>query len=117
MAVTPRQFVVDPIGDLYKCAGFAGIKKFSVGSIYEKKLNKMYTQVVGLENWQKCKHCEFVPMCAGGCLFLNHIENKDFRKKACQYEALKGTVMQTLLQSLNKNNILENEYFMEAVNG
>lgn len=117
LAVTPRQFVVDPIGDLYKCAGFAGIKKFSVGSIYEKKLNKMYTQVVGLENWQKCKHCEFVPMCAGGCLFLNHIENKDFRKKACQYEALKGTVMQTLLQSLNKNNILENEYFMEAVNG
>ena len=38
LAVVPRQFVIDPVGDLYKCAAFAGEKKFSVGSIYNDSI-------------------------------------------------------------------------------
>lgn len=107
LATTLRQFVIDPSGDLYKCAGFAGIKEFCVGSIYDKNLNDVYTQIVGLEEWQNCKMCKFVPLCAGGCLLLNYLESNDYRKKNCQYKVMDSTVMQTLIQSLDREYVLQ----------
>lgn len=103
--ISLRQFVIDPLGDLYKCAGFAGMKEFKVGSVFDDKLNKNYIDIVGLDNWHNCKSCEFVPLCGGGCMYINHIEFNDYKKTKCQKQLFSNIVMKTLISSLNKEKI------------
>ncbi len=106
LAIVPRQFVIDPIGDLYKCAAFAGEKEFVVGSIYDSEMNDVYIDMVGLDPWHECKNCKFVPLCGGGCMWLNRNASSDYKQRLCQYELFNELVMDTLLSTLNKEQII-----------
>ncbi len=107
LAVVPRQFVIDPVGDLYKCAAFAGEKKFSVGSIYNDKMTQMYTDMVGHDAWQDCKDCPYVPLCGGGCLFINEVTKGNFKHRNCQHGLFESLVMETLASSFDKSELIE----------
>ncbi|HBI55248.1 MAG TPA: hypothetical protein DG577_01190 [Firmicutes bacterium] len=51
--------------------------------------------MVGLDAWQDCKECEYVPLCAGGCLFLNRNASGNYKKKECQKHLFGTLVMDT----------------------
>ena len=105
LAIVPRQFIIDPEGDLYKCAAFAGEKEYAVGNIYEKELNQRYIDMVGIDAWHECKDCPYVPLCGGGCLFLNRNAYGDYKKRKCQRPLFENLVMETLASSLNCEEI------------
>lgn len=39
----------------------------------------MYTDMVGYDAWQDCKDCPYVPLCGGGCLFVNKVTKGNFK--------------------------------------
>ncbi len=61
--------------------------------------------MVGLDAWQDCKECEYVPLCAGGCLFLNRNASGNYKKKECQKHLFGTLVMETLISTLDRAEI------------
>lgn len=69
-AVSDSCFVIDPIGDMYKCWDDIGNKKLKIGSINsDESIN-----LPELVNWlgytcfdEECNNCKFLPICMGGC--------------------------------------------------
>lgn len=107
LAIVPRQFVIDPMGKLYKCAAFAGEKHYEVGSIYETDMNERYVDMVGIDAWHECKNCKYVPLCGGGCLFLNKNQFSNYKKRVCQYKLFDELTMEILASTLDKESILK----------
>lgn len=68
-AVTMNSFVVDPLGDLYKCWDDIGMAERKVGTIYEPpSLNANMIRWMSYEpNDAECADCFAFPMCMGGC--------------------------------------------------
>lgn len=61
-------YVIDPDGDLYKCWLDVGNKSLKCGSIDKPFLvTAEYARWVLSELPQKCKECEYLPICCGGC--------------------------------------------------
>ncbi|HOI25775.1 MAG TPA: radical SAM protein [Caldisericia bacterium] len=66
-------FVIDPLGDFYKCVASVGDPKFKSGSVMNAPLDKfLYMNHAGNVPWLKneaanCTNCSFLPLCWGGC--------------------------------------------------
>lgn len=82
-----KRLCFDPFGDLYACAGFAGMKNFAVGKFYPEL--KYYSDV--LEAWEKrtiltlpkCKKCPYNLLCGGGCTYNAVIMNNSIHSSPC----------------------------------
>lgn len=74
-AVGINSYVVDPLGNLYKCWDDIGRIKCKVGSIFEQPvLNANMIRWMSYEpEDQECRDCFAFPMCMGGC--PNHALN------------------------------------------
>jgi len=69
-AVSVGSYVVDPLGDLYKCWDEVGRKDFSVGNIWKGPvLNNVMASYMNFEaaSDEKCSSCPVLPACLGGC--------------------------------------------------
>ena len=76
-ATSLNDYVIDAFGDLYKCWCNVGDKEKSVGNINDSsKLNfKLISRFLSeLEPFDdpKCKDCFFLPLCNGGCPYINY---------------------------------------------
>lgn len=61
-------FVVDPLGNLYKCTVTIKEENTCVGSIYNGvDRNEYYHKWVNPKLPLECNNCVFLPMCQGGC--------------------------------------------------
>lgn len=69
-AVAANSFLIDPLGDLYKCWNDVSHKDKSIGNIESSmNINNKYIKWVTynpIEN-DKCKECTMLPVCMGGC--------------------------------------------------
>jgi uncharacterized protein len=95
--------IVGPQGEIYKCAGVTGIKKQTVGTIYDdvhKVLKNVddYISVSGVK--KKCKYCVVLPHCAGGCQFQSVMKTGKAGRMICEKKGLLA-----LYQEQLKNNI------------
>lgn len=68
-AVSLNSFVVDPLGDLYKCWDDIGRSERKVGNISEPPMltENMIRWMKYEPTNQECKDCFAMPMCMGGC--------------------------------------------------
>ncbi len=69
------QFVVNYNGDIYKCPGFLGHEQFVIGTVGTG--TRDYSDTYKLDIWknESCLHCEYLPMCFGGCRFMTFLRN------------------------------------------
>ena len=70
--------IIDPVGDIYKCWGLVGQKKFSVGKIgkgYNSNFYKWMTRNP-IDN-PKCRECNVLPFCNGGCAYYAYLRTGD----------------------------------------
>ncbi|GEM_PF-3860176 len=86
MAPTPDSLLIEPDGSLQKCWDIVGMKKYSIGDIWNGVDVARETKWLGYEFWdEKCSECNMLPVCSGGCA-KNVIVDKervcDFRKFA-----------------------------------
>lgn len=72
-------FLIDPLGDLYKCWNDVSRKEFRVGNVYTGvEYNTALSKYLNYEavNQEKCMHCSVLPLCLGGCPNENILLNK-----------------------------------------
>ena len=76
-AVASNSFVIDPLGDLYKCWDEIGIKEKSSGNVktgFDTPNMKKWT-CYNFTYYSECKECAFLPVCLGGCPYHNISSN------------------------------------------
>jgi len=106
LLMSESQFVIDPVGDIYKCAGFVGMSDFVVGNVKERKFNRRYVKFISRDNWLECIKCPYVPLCGGGCAFESYTKLGDYNKRVCKKELFSNITLGMLSNSLKKEKIL-----------
>lgn len=81
-----NSFLIGPLGELYKCWNELGDSKKIIGFIDDKDftnkdLIRKYVLSANCFEDEKCRDCEFIPICMGGCAFYrlkNMFDNAHF---------------------------------------
>lgn len=103
-AVGLNAYVVDPIGDLYKCWDDIGMSERKVGTIFEPPaLTRNMIKWMSYEpNGRECKECFAFPMCMGGC--PNHaINGEDKRCVSFRYDAEQKMLLTQMMKTVERN--------------
>jgi uncharacterized protein len=107
ISVMPRQcqmvmkrssFIIDPRGDLYRCAGLVGRREFLAGSIRGEEGDLF----LGAELWRRCAHCAWVPICGDGCLFAAYLRYGDPFALFCSRRSVEYGVAESLKLSYRR---------------
>ena len=70
-AATKCSIVVDPSGNIYSCLSGIGKENFKIGNIHSESIyNDNYLDWMNFSplNYTKCKNCNIVGFCGGGCI-------------------------------------------------
>lgn len=82
-SVCDNNFVIDPNGYLYRCWDDIEDMNRTIGHVDEGiKPNKVFLEWLSYELDEKCKKCDKLPICQGGCPYLR-IKNKE---SECHYK-------------------------------
>lgn len=100
MVELEHNVVVNYDGTLYKCPAFLGWEGYCLGSLTEGTADYKASHAVG--NWQnqECLDCAYLPVCFGGCRFMNLLQGKTMATVDCRREFLDATLERTLIQSM-----------------
>ncbi len=88
--VVLNSFVIDPLGNLYKCWNHVGNLKEKVGTVFEgPQFDKNLTKWLAFNPFddQNCKKCKLLPICMGGCP-LNKLINGTYKCKPAKYNLI-----------------------------
>ncbi len=82
-ALMYHSYVVDPLGNIFKCPGFVGRYDFKVGHVRDGIIDpeKSYRN---LDLNAKCKACHYMPICASGCRHAAYMETGDDQAESCE---------------------------------
>jgi uncharacterized protein len=87
VATAMQSFVVDPVGNLYKCWNHLGINEKSIGTLFEPlEVNSLMIKYLteSFENDTECKDCKVLPICMGGCVDVRvKVKSGEFERKDC----------------------------------
>lgn len=77
-AVSLNSYVIDPLGDLYKCWNTIGYKDEIIGTVSTGITNKhLFTKWMAYEQIEdECETCSVAPLCSGGCPYHFVVSNK-----------------------------------------
>lgn len=83
--------VIDPIGNLYKCIGYVGLKDYIIGNIDSNNSyieNNLFKEFLESSPWNNaaCGKCEFLPVCGSGCRYHASILDKSLNSPHCKKE-------------------------------
>ena len=92
--------VVGCDGSLYKCPAFMGWEGFQIGTL-SQGIGE-YAESHGIGSWQNeaCLDCAYLPICFGGCRFMNLLQGKGMRDLDCRRELLDATLETFILQNM-----------------
>lgn len=95
-------FSVNYDGSLYKCITWVGHKQFKIGDVWQG-LDEGYQETHHLGHWQreaKCRECEYLPLCFGGCRYMAYQRNGSMAEVDCRKLFLDATLEKMLTQDL-----------------
>lgn len=114
-AVSPNSYIVEPDGSLQKCWNLVGDSDKCVGNLLENKSEIRLSNELKWYSWrinekEKCKNCNILPLCMGGCPYFdvyNHemYEKSEYSCNSLKYnldDILKLIAYRYLNQSINK---------------
>jgi uncharacterized protein len=91
--------VVNYDGALYKCPGLIGRQDFCAGTV---KTGVVHTAAHCVGNWKnaECIACCYLPLCFGGCKYMNVIRGGNIQSVDCKKEFFDRTLEAFVLQDL-----------------
>ena len=92
ITLNSANFVIDPVGKLFKCCGFVGHDRFVVGDIWRGERS----QAAPGELWKRCKNCVYVPLCGDSCMFGSFLRFGDEKRLNCQKDFVEYIVRENL---------------------
>ena len=92
--LTNRGYIVDPVGDVYKCGGAVGVKERRIGTL--DNLGRIQEVSAQYYDWMsrspltvgKCRNCKFLPACGGGCAGVAYDKHKTYHREDCREKYL-----------------------------
>ena len=72
----PNAYVIDPLGDVYKCISQVGRPEYSIGNVQTGFDDCSHTRYNPFEN-AVCSNCRYFPICKGGCLLNNKGQTRE----------------------------------------
>lgn len=92
--------IVNCDGSLYKCPGFMAWDGYRIGSLAEGISDYSSSHCIG--NWQndECLACPYLPICFGGCRFMNLLQGKKMSEVDCRRDFLDATLETFILQDM-----------------
>lgn len=90
-ALMYHSYVIDPLGNIFKCPGFVGRYEFKIGHVKDGDINeeKSYRN---LDLNLKCKSCHYMPICASGCRHSAYMETGDDKAESCEMKYFETTL-------------------------
>jgi uncharacterized protein len=82
LATAIYSYAIDPDGGLYKCVMDLGNEEMRVGNLKNVRdtnnttFNKIFSRyAIGTDFWdnKRCRQCDFIIMCSGGCLKTRYV--------------------------------------------
>lgn len=110
-----KAFMIDPLGDIYKCITGVHSDHFLLSSyrdFYSNPQGFLKANIHHIENahQSKCGNCKFLMMCNGGCKFQKETHNQE----VCRYSLLNNE-MDSLLNLLYIGEINDEDYFQQRI--
>ena len=110
-AVHTSSFVIDPLGDLYKCWDEIGLKKKKSGDIF----HPISLDNQNLQKWlgynpmyyEACVKCDIYPICMGGCPYQN-LETNKMRCLSLRYNVEKMVLALRDIKNIQVNRNVHN---------
>jgi uncharacterized protein len=108
-ALFPHRFLIDLLGDMYKCNACAGHKKdFYIGNYKNMSWNKLESanyDIISENAWQnnpQCIECALLPTCYGGCMAQNLCIGGNIQNASCSIKCrLDSIVPLVMAQSIS----------------
>ncbi|WP_136513939.1 geopeptide radical SAM maturase [Geomonas edaphica] len=95
-----NNIVVNCEGELYKCPALMGWDGFSVGNITDGITDYRESHAVGNWRTESCLECAYLPLCFGGCRFLNLLQDKPVGEVECRRDYLDAALQRIVEQDL-----------------
>ncbi len=105
---TNRGYIIDPDGDVYKCGVAVGVKERRIGNLDSSGRLMMCSHQY--YDWmsrsplliEKCRNCEFLPACGGGCAGVAHNIHSTYHMSDCRERYLTPERIKFYLRERNK---------------
>jgi uncharacterized protein len=94
-------FVIHYDGTIYKCVSMIGHQKYCIGDVRTGVAD--YSVRYHADHWRKnkeCADCLYLPLCFGGCRYLEFQRTGDMAKVDCQKEFLDAALERTIQQNV-----------------
>jgi uncharacterized protein len=81
-----HSWLIDPLGNLYKCWELLN-EEFCMGSVDEGIKAPKHLEWMGIDPFEspKCRECIFLPCCGGGCVARSYFTHRDIYKRVCPW--------------------------------
>jgi len=101
-AASPRAFIIDPRGELYKCWADVGNKEAYFGNVGDEiTFNSELLQWVSwdpLLTDKDCKACTYFPICGGGCPYVPLRNKSEMNNRCTTWKQLMKEKMELFLK-------------------
>lgn len=95
-------FSVNYDGSLYKCITWVGHEQFKIGDIWQG-VDERYKEIHHLWHWQKegkCRECQYLPLCFGGCRYMAYQRDGNMAKVDCRKGFFEATLEKMVMQDM-----------------
>lgn len=99
--------VVDCDGGYFKCPAFMGWPDLCVGNLTEGIKDYSASHCLGAWQVDECLDCAYLPLCFGGCRYLNLVTGKGMAALGCRREFLDAALEEILLQNIAYRTVLQ----------
>ena len=94
-------FTVHYNGDLYKCVALIGHEQFRIGNVATGISGEMKVYYPGhFKKEKKCRECAYLPLCFGGCRFMEYQRSGNMAKVDCMKEYYDRALPDMLMQEV-----------------
>ncbi|WP_136525059.1 geopeptide radical SAM maturase [Geomonas ferrireducens] len=89
-------------GEFYKCPALMGWDGFSIGNLTDGIKDYRESHAVG--NWRvdSCLECAYLPLCFGGCRFMNLLQDKTVGEVDCRRDYFDAALQVIVEQDLSR---------------
>ncbi|UFS71935.1 geopeptide radical SAM maturase [Geomonas sp. RF6] len=100
MVESENNMVIGYDGGIYKCPAFMGWQDLRIGTLTEGVQEYAESHGVGAWKQEECLDCAYLPICFGGCKYLQRLNTGSVAGVDCRKELLDATLEKTLRQDL-----------------
>lgn len=92
MILFEKEYVVNYDGVIYKCPGFICHKDYIIGNVKEEDPVVPHIYKPNLWKNTKCMDCGYLPLCFGGCRYMEFVRTGRIDNVDCRYDYFEATL-------------------------